>query len=427
VQYWSFGQKLLKTKGLSFQVSDHSFAGIPFLVLFLPTFYGMDKIKIGVIGAGTMGSGIAQVAAAAGHTALLFDADPKMILKAKAAHADTMSKLVEKAKLSREKAEQILSLIRYASSPNEFSDCGLVIEAIVENLDIKQKLFNDIEKIVDEDCILATNTSSLSVTAIASVCNKPSRVIGIHFFNPAPLMPLVEIVKGIATDSSIESKAKEIIDGLGKTTVLAKDTPGFIVNRIARPFYGEAIRIYEEGIADFATIDGAMKEQGFKMGPFELMDLIGNDINYTVTETVWSQFFFDARYKPSLTQKRLFEAKRFGRKTGQGYYNYADGSTMPEPKKDSALAIKIFMRVLSMLINEAADALYLGIASREDIDMAMTKGVNYPKGLLKWCDEIGADKILQVLTELKEEYSEERYRPSVLLKRMAKDKKKFYE
>ena len=387
----------------------------------------MDKIKFGVIGAGTMGSGIAQVAAAANHETLLFDAHPQMIAKAKKGHADTMTKLVEKGKLSKDAADKILSMIRYVSSPNEFSECGLVIEAIVENLDIKQKLFNDIEKIVDGDCILATNTSSLSVTSIASVCNKPSRVIGVHFFNPAPLMPLVEIIKGIATDSEIEKRTKEIIDGLGKITVLAKDTPGFIVNRIARPYYGESIRIYEEGIADFATIDWTMREHGFKMGPFELMDLIGNDINYTVTETVWSQFFFDARYKPSLTQKRLFEAKRFGRKTKQGYYSYTEGSSVSEPKRDSQLGEKIFMRVLSMLVNEAADALYLGVASKEDIDMAMTKGVNYPKGLLKWCDEIGAEKILNVLNELKEEYSEDRYRPSVLLKRMAKEKKKFYE
>ncbi len=386
----------------------------------------MDKLKIGVIGAGTMGSGIAQVFAANGHETLLFDADPQMVSKARKGHTETMSKLVEKGKISKEVADITLSHLKYIASPGEFSECGLVIEAIIENLDIKKKLFNDIEKIVDEDCILGTNTSSLSVTSIASVCNKPGRVIGIHFFNPAPLMPLVEIVKGITTEPATEKRTKEIIDALGKSSVLAKDTPGFIVNRIARPYYGEAIRIYEEGIADFATIDAAMKDHGFKMGPFELMDLIGNDINYTVTETVWSQFFFDARYKPSLTQKRLFEAKRFGRKSGQGYYSYLPGSVMPAALKDNVLGEKIYMRILSMLINEAADALYFGIASREDIDLAMTKGVNYPKGLLRWCDEIGGDKILAELTELKEGYSEERYRPSVLLRKIVKEKRKFY-
>ena len=387
----------------------------------------MDKIKVGVIGAGTMGSGIAQVAAAAKHETLLFDADPQMLAKAKKGHAEIMMKLVEKGKIPRDEADMTLSRIRYATSPGEFSECGLVIEAIVENLDIKQKLFNDIEKIVDGDCLLATNTSSLSVTSIASVCNRPERVIGVHFFNPAPLMPLVEIVKGLATETSIEKKTKDIVDGMGKTSVLAKDTPGFIVNRIARPYYGESIRIHEEGIADFATIDHAMKSHGFKMGPFELMDMIGNDINYTVTETVWRQLFFDPRYKPSLTQKRLFEARRFGRKSGHGYYSYAPGSVMPKPAPDEGRSEKIFLRVVSMLINEAADALYLGIASREDIDLAMTKGVNYPKGLLAWCDEIGAGKVLDVVNGLREDYSEERYRPSMLLKKMAKEKRKFYE
>jgi 3-hydroxybutyryl-CoA dehydrogenase len=366
---------------------------------FYPTLAAMDKLKIGVIGAGTMGSGIAQVFAANGHETLLFDADPQMSSKAKKGHTESMSKLVERGKISKEIADKTLSHLKY---------------------------FNDIEKIVDEDCILGTNTSSLSVTSIASVCNKPERVIGIHFFNPAPIMPLVEIIKGITTNTATEKKTKEIIDALGKSSVLAKDTPGFIVNRIARPYYGEAIRIYEEGIADFATIDAAMKNHGFKMGPFELMDLIGNDINYTVTETVWSQLFFDARYKPSLTQKRLFEAKRFGRKSGQGYYSYLPGNVIPSPVKDDVLREKIFMRILSMLINEAAEALHLGIASREDIDLAMTKGVNYPKGLLKWCDEIGGDNILSVMSELKEEYAEERYRPCVLLKRIVKEKRKFY-
>jgi len=276
--------------------------------------------------------------------------------------------------------------------------------------------------------MLATNTSSLSVTSIASACSLPERVIGIHFFNPAPVLPLVEIVKGLATDPAVESAAKKLIDSWGKTTVIAKDTPGFIVNRVARPFYGEAIRMYEEGIAGFSTIDWAMKEiGGFKMGPFELMDMIGNDVNYTVTETVWSQLFFDPRYRPSLTQKRLFEAKRFGRKSGRGYYDYSAGAILPEADRNREAGEKIFMRILAMLINEAVDALYLGIASMHDLDMAMTKGVNYPKGLLKWCDDIGIEKILGMLEHLRDEYSEDRYRPSVLLKKMVNEKRKFYE
>jgi 3-hydroxybutyryl-CoA dehydrogenase len=228
-------------------------------------------------------------------------------------------------------------------------------------------------------------------------------------------MPLVEVIGGIASSAEVVSETRLLIDSWKKITVLAKDTPGFIVNRLARPFYGESIRIYEEGIADFATIDWALKETGgFKMGPFELMDLIGNDI-------------YDQRYKPSLTQRRLFEAKRFGKKSGHGYYNYVEGVAIAEPVRDKVLGEKIFMRVLVMLINEAVDALYFNVASKEDLDLAITKGVNYPKGLLKWCDEIGADKILNVIEELKDEYSEDRYRPSVLLKKMVKEKRRFYE
>jgi 3-hydroxybutyryl-CoA dehydrogenase len=230
------------------------------------------------------------------------------------------------------------------------------------------------------------------------------------------------------TDSEVISETKTFIAKWGKTTALAKDTPGFIVNRVARPFYGEAIRIYEEGIADFSTIDWAMKEIGkFKMGPFELMDLIGNDINYLVTETVWKQMFYDARYKPSLTQKRLFEAKHFGRKSGKGYYDYVEGAAVSEPNRDNALGEKVFTRILAMLINEAIDALYYKVASKEGLDLAMTKGVNYPKGLLKWCDEIGSDVILSILNNLRETYSEERYRPSILLKKMVKEKTTFYD
>lgn len=385
------------------------------------------RITIGVIGSGAMGSGIAQVAATAGHEVFVYDNNSAALDKSKTALQVVLNRLVEKQKLAKEAADDILKHIKYVSSLSDLKSCGLVVEAIIENLSVKQKVFSELETIVQAECILASNTSSLSITSIASGCTKPERVIGIHFFNPAPLMPLVEIIPGLATSDEVTVGSKKMIDSWGKTTVLAKDTPGFIVNRVARPFYGEAIRIYEEGFADFATIDWAMKEfGGFKMGPFELMDMIGNDINYTVTETVWTQMFFDQRYKPSLTQKRLFEAKRFGRKSGQGYYNYSEGVSVPQPKKDEELGQGIFHRVLYMLINEAADALYLKIASKEDIDLAMTKGVNYPKGLLKWADQIGVEKISDVLQDMYDEYAEDRYRPSVLIKRMAADKITFY-
>ena len=382
---------------------------------------------IGVIGAGTMGSGIAQVAAAAGHRVKVYDTNPAAIEKGNSGLRLAITKLVEKKKIAAEKGESILNNVEWTNSLKQFSDCVLVIEAIIEDIDVKQKLFSDLEKMVAPACVLATNTSSLSITSIASACKFQERVIGIHFFNPAPVMPLVEIICGIATDKQLEKEVKELIDGWGKSTVLARDTPGFIVNRVARPYYGESIRIYEEGIADTVTIDWALKEiGGFKMGPFELMDLIGNDINYKVTETVWTQLFFDDRYKPSLTQKRLYEAKRFGRKSGIGYYDYSAEAKIPEPNRDKILGQQICERVVAMLINEAVDALYLRIASAEDLDLAMTKGVNYPKGLLKWCDETGAENILERLNYLREEYNEDRYRPSVLLKKMVREKKKFY-
>lgn len=376
---------------------------------------------IGVIGAGTMGSGIAQLAAQSGHSVVLYDTNTAILNQAIEKMKASLSSLVQKGKMSDETAKAVINRIAVAISISEFKRCGLVIEAVIEELSVKQQLFKSVEEHASADCIFATNTSSLSVTSIASGCKDAGKVIGIHFFNPAQIMPLVEIVPGIATNANVLAVSKKLVDSWGKVTVVAKDTPGFIVNRVARPFYGEAIRIYEEGIADFATIDWAMKEVGgFKMGPFELMDFIGNDVNYKVTETVWAQLFYDDRYKPSLTQKRLFEAGYWGRKKGRGYYSYAEGATMPEAVKDKKLAEEIFMRVISMLVNEVLDAEYLRIASRQDLELAMTKGVNYPKGLIAWGEEIGFKKVLAQIEELHNTYAEDRYRSSMLLKKLAK-------
>lgn len=379
---------------------------------------------IGICGAGAMGSGIAQVAATAGHVTIVYDSFDGAIEKSKAGIFASLDKLVEKQKITNEKSEEIKSRLIFTKDLKELHPCQLIIEAIIESLEVKKKLFAELESIVDDSAILASNTSSLSIASISSACKLQTRVIGIHFFNPATLMPLVEIIPGITTSEQTTNDAKTLIDSWGKSTVLCKDTPGFIVNRVARSYYGESIRIYEEswnglpeGPKGMATIDWAMKNfGGFKMGPFELMDFIGSDVNYKVTESVWEQFFYDQRFKPSLTQKRLYEAGWFGRKSGKGYYDYS--VEMPQAVQNEELGKKIFHRVICMLINEAYDTLYLKIASADDIETAMMKGVNYPKGLLAWGKEIGLNNVVSSLEELQRFYGEDRYRVSPGLRAM---------
>ena len=384
-------------------------------------------MKTAIIGAGSMGRGIAQVAAMHGHEVLLFDQNPDALTQARDFLLKILNRLAAKGKISDADAKEIFGRVYLVDTMSGFAQASLVIEAIIENLDIKKSVFKELETIVPKETILATNTSSLSVSAIAAACDFPERVIGIHFFNPPGLMKLVEITPAIQTSPNITQQTKKIIDSWGKITVLAKDTPGFIVNRVARPFYGEALRILDEGIADVATIDHAMKTVGgFRMGPFELMDYIGNDINYTVTETVFNAFYQDPRYKPSFTQKRLAEAGYLGRKSGKGYYNYGENAENPTPDKDSQLAQAIFQRILVMLINEAADALFWQVASKEDIELAMTKGVNYPKGLLHWADDIGIDTCVKMLDNLYDTYHEDRYRCSPLLRQMAREQTWFF-
>lgn len=387
---------------------------------------------VGIVGAGAMGTGIAQVAAAAGHRVILADAMQGATGNAEASIIKAMEREVEKGRIGRDDADRLRGRIAFTFDPlgddyRVYRECGLVIEAIVEDVGVKQSLFRKLESVVAGDTVLATNTSSLSVASIASACEASGRVVGIHFFNPPPLMTLVEVIPWLGGDPVVASSAYALMQRWGKQPVLASDTPGFIVNRIARPFYGEAIRIREEGIADAPTIDWAMKELGkFRMGPFELMDFIGNDVNYAVTRSVFDAFFFDPRYKPSLTQRRLVEAGFLGRKSGRGYYDYRAGAVKPVPTEDAAIAKQVFDRILAMLINEAIDAVLMQVASPADIDLAMTKGVNYPKGLLAWANEIGLGKVLATLESLQSEYGEDRYRPSPLLKRMVRDGRKFF-
>ncbi|MFC7356556.1 3-hydroxyacyl-CoA dehydrogenase NAD-binding domain-containing protein [Jejudonia soesokkakensis] len=389
--------------------------------------------RVGIIGAGTMGSGIAQVAATAGCAVKLFDLNQEALENAKASLEKILARLIEKGRIDSEEKNRIQDNIQYVSTLKDLSDSDMTIEAIVENLEIKKKVFQELESYVSNECIIASNTSSLSIASIASSLKNPERCVGIHFFNPAPLMKLVEVIPAIQTSEEVLKISAETIRDWGKTVAIAKDTPGFIVNRVARPFYGEALRIYEEGIADFHTIDTAMKSKGgFRMGPFELMDFIGNDVNYTVTETVFEAFYYDPRYKPAFTQKRFAEAGYLGRKSGKGYYTYENGqkidghSELVSESHKEDLQNQIFDRILVMLINEAADALFWNIASAEDIDNAMTKGVNYPKGLLAWADEKGIDWCVKKMDTLYDEYREDRYRCSPLLRRMNREKTLFY-
>ncbi|WP_417858330.1 3-hydroxyacyl-CoA dehydrogenase NAD-binding domain-containing protein [Xanthomarina gelatinilytica] len=390
-------------------------------------------MNIGIIGSGTMGSGIAQVAATSGCKVKLFDTNQAALDKARVALEKILARLVEKGRIVTSEKDRIQANISYVETLKDLSDSNLTIEAIVENLEIKKNLFSELESYVSDACIIASNTSSLSIASIASSLQKPERCIGIHFFNPAPLMKLVEVVPAIQTSQEVLETSVKIIKDWKKTVAVAKDTPGFIVNRVARPFYGEALRIYEEGIASFETIDSAMKNiGGFRMGPFELMDFIGNDVNYTVTETVFTAFYFDPRYKPAFTQKRFTEAGYLGRKSGKGYYDYDKNGhliqrdSVIQPENEEPLKQLIFNRILVMLINEAADALFLNIASAEDIDNAMTKGVNYPKGLLAWADEKGMDWCVSKMDELYNEYHEDRYRCSPLLRKMNNENKTFF-
>jgi 3-hydroxybutyryl-CoA dehydrogenase len=384
------------------------------------------KEIIGVIGAGTMGAGIAQVAAQAGHQVILSDTNPEQLLRAEQQIKKSIDKLIEKGKFTAESGQEILQNLQFSTQLSEHGQASLVIEAIVENLGVKHQVFQQLEQVVGPTCVLASNTSSLSIASIGACLQDASRFMGIHFFNPATLMPLVEVIPGVATSDEHTQRIEQLITSWHKIVVVCKDTPGFIVNRVARPFYGEALRIYEEGLADFATIDWAMTTiGGFKMGPFTLMDYIGNDINYTVTETVFAAFYYDPRFKPSFTQKRHMEAGFLGRKSGRGFYNYKEGSSAPAPTEDHNLGRQIFERILVLLINEAADAVFMQVASPEAVDLAMTKGVNYPKGLLAWADELGAGWVLERLETLFAEYGEDRYRPNPLLRRKAREQSKF--
>ncbi len=490
---------------------------------------------IGIVGAGAMGAGIAQVAATAGHRVRLFDVRAGAVEQAIANLGRTLETLVAKGKMGADKAEIVKGRLEPAESLADLDVCALVVEAIVEDTDAKRKLFAELEAVVAGDCILATNTSSLSISAIARGLDRPGRVAGFHFFNPAPVMALVEIVSGLTTDEAVAATLFDTAAAWGKAPVHAASTPGFVVNRCARPFYAEALRLLTERATDPATIDAVMRDAGgFRMGPCELMDLIGHDVNFAVTRSVYEAYFNDPRYLPSVLQAEMVAAGRLGRKTGRGFFGYGKEADKPYPATEpvgvrpqqivvegdldfletmvarakaadlpvhrrpagprgatllvdgvalrltdgrtatvraretgepslvlhdlaldygectriaiavadqatgqaSAVATGFFqacgiavsliddapglivMRTLAMLVNEALEAVQQGVVSAEGVDVAMTKGVNYPKGPFAWGREIGLPTVKTVLDNLHLHYGEDRYRASSRLTRL---------
>ena len=379
--------------------------------------------KVGVVGAGTMGSGIAQIAAQAGCEVILVDSSSEALQRSQEKLANVFVRLVEKGRVTSGESESVQQRITRVTTLESLASCDMVIEAIVEDLEIKTTLFQSLEGLVSADAVLATNTSSLSVTALARGCTRPERVIGLHFFNPAPLMALVEVIPALQTEAELANHAMSQMAAWDKSPALAKDTPGFIVNRVARPFYSEALRILDEGIASVEDIDASMRAQGFRMGPFELMDLIGHDVNYAVTSTVHAAFYGDSRYRPSHTQRQLVAANWLGRKRNRGFYTYIGGVRQgQEGQRMEGVA----ERILAMLMNEAADAVFWQVASPADIDTAMQKGVNYPKGLLAWADSWGIQELINIMDSLRQRYGEERYKVSPLLRDMARQGRTFF-
>lgn len=398
---------------------------------------------LGVIGGGTMGAGIAQVAATAGWQVALLDASSELSQKAIDNIRRQLVRLAEKGKLKSDDAQAIAERLQPAHTSVALGDCDLVIEAIVEDMNAKIDALIPVIKAARRSTIVATNTSSLSVTKLGFGISAAPRTVGMHFFNPAPLMPLVEIVAGDHSEPGVVQRATEIAREWGKTAVLAKDTPGFIVNRVARSYYLEPLRMLAEGVAGVNEIDAMMKSLGgFRMGPFELMDLIGIDVNYSVSCSVWEQLGRPARLTPSPVQKSLVERQMVGRKSKIGFYSYQTESPvpavpverrsfdLPEPiykavrlfcqkaaVADGSITEQfVFARTLAAIINEAGYALDQGVASEPDIDLAMKLGTNYPRGPIEWAQSIGLRTTRHLLDVLNARSEDARFDAAAWLK-----------
>ncbi len=401
---------------------------------------------IGILGAGTMGAGIAQIAAVHGFTVLLVDANEAAVPAALDSIAKRLDRQVAKDLISKKDRDAALRLIKHAKKPEELRECDLLIEAIVEDLDVKVKALSAIVPHLAKDAVIASNTSSLSITRIGEAIGQSQRTVGLHFFNPAPLMPLVEVIAGANSDSSSIRRATLIAESWGKTVVRANDVPGFIVNRVARPYYVEAFRILEDGYASVEEIDKAMRDLGgFRMGPLELTDLIGHDINAATTQSVWEQLGKPPRLAPSKAQQQLVKDGRFGLKTKRGVYDHEIESPkslleiarkpLPTEGKGNKLATAVnefvshateqigskiekyvFARILVAVINEAAWALTQNVATAADINTALRLGTNYPKGPLEWADEIGYGTCGALLDALNADAADKRFDAAEILK-----------
>lgn len=359
---------------------------------------------IAVVGAGTMGAGIAESAVSAGLATIMVDVQEEALARGRETIENNLERRVKKGRIAESEKEAALGRLSTATSLDACADTPLVVEAVVEDLKIKESIFSELERFTGEDAVLATNTSSLSVARIASATQSPGRVVGMHFFNPVPAMRLVEVVAGPFADSSVVRTAEEMAERLGKTPIQVSDTPGFVVNRVARPFYLEALRMVEAG-KDPGQVDTAIREAGFRMGPLQLADLIGMDVNLAVSESLFERYYYHPRFRPSHLQRSMVEAGLLGRKSGRGFYDYG-GEEQEEAVEEASSSENVALRVISCIVNEAFLTHSEGVATAEDIDEAMKLGANYPKGPFEWVEEIGADTILEMLNSLRANYGE---------------------
>ncbi len=377
-------------------------------------------MDIAVVGTGTMGAGIAESAALAGMTAVMLDVREDALERGWRTIEQDLDRRVKKGRISKDERREILGRISSTTSLADLAGASLVVEAVVEDLDLKRKVFADLEGVVGPETVLASNTSSLSVAGIVAGTEHPERVVGMHFFNPVPAMKLVEVVTGPSTGPEAVRRTKEVAQRLGKTPIKISDTPGFVVNRVARPFYLEALRIVEGG-GEPREVDAALREAGFRMGPLELADLIGMDVNLAVSESLFERSYYQPRFRPSVLQRSMVEAGTLGRKSGRGFYEYGtegqnEEGSGGEPSKDIAL------RVISCIINEAFLALAEGVATAGDMDRAMKLGANYPKGPFEWAKEIGAEEIVRTLDSLRQAHGDA-YLAAPLLRERASGRK----